>query len=146
MKAKIISIFILLMTCGHIYATQRDTINWECKTLNTRQVTNFTSLCNCYGYVRYFYPNPNLEKLDWVKFLMYAVNKVDGVRTDEELKVALNELFLPLCPSITFSDDTLKSISKNSASFSSLIISVCFEVLSRIASRLLLSIPDNFSN
>ena len=112
MKAKIISIFILLMTCGHIYATQRDTINWECKTLNTRQVTNFTSLCNCYGYVRYFYPNPNLEKLDWVKFLMYAVNKVDGVRTDEELKVALNELFLPLCPSITFSDDTLKSISK----------------------------------
>lgn len=48
MKAKIISIFILLMTCGHIYATQRDTINWECKTLNTRQVTNFTSLCNLF--------------------------------------------------------------------------------------------------
>ena len=112
MKAKIISIFILLLTCGHIYSTQRDTTYWECKSLNTRQIANFTALGNCYGYVRYFYPNPNLGKLDWVKFLMYAVNKVDAVKTDEELKVTLNELFLPLCPSITFADDTLRSVSK----------------------------------
>ena len=112
MKAKIISIFILFLMYGHAYSTQRDTTNWECKSLNARQIANFTAISNCYGYIRYFYPNTNLKKFDWVRFLMYAVNKVENIETDKELKVTLNELFLPLCPSIMFSDDTLKSIPK----------------------------------
>lgn len=104
---KITIYFIFICSCGHSYAGD---INWEVKELNNSKINNILALSDCYGYVRYFYPNPQIEDFDWTKFLMYSIQKIDKVNDDEELKDILLKLFKPLCSQIYFSTDTIINV------------------------------------
>ena len=110
MKKTFLSILIGFGT--FVYAYCAEDFNFHNEATKQIQVENYTALNKCYGYVRYFYPNPNFKRVDWVRFLMYAVEKVDSVQTDEDLITILTTLFQPLCSDIIFSKDSIISTSK----------------------------------
>lgn len=87
-------------------------MNWETRDVNARQIHNISVLSDCYGYVRYFYPNSYVVDFDWTKFLMYSIHKIEPIQNDDDLKSALLELFKPLCPQISFSNNAVVTTEK----------------------------------
>jgi len=103
---KKICLFMFMFLCSYSFS-QNSKFEWdEHKMLSQSELNNIMALADCYGYVRFFYPNPNFENFDWTKFLMYSVDKVKFAKNDDELKTTLNELFSPLCAQISFSTDS----------------------------------------
>ena len=80
---------------------------WQKKGLTEREKVNLTVVSDLYGYVRHFYPKPQNDKIDWTKFLMYAIEKTGAAENDEDLLEILDDLFRPLCPDICFKKDSL---------------------------------------
>lgn len=109
---KFISFFLLIILPTSCVFTKNRIINWQCKVINAREITNISVLSDCYGYVRYFYPNPNIMDLDWTKFLMYSIHKIEPIQNDDDLISALLELFKPLCPQISFSKNDVINADK----------------------------------
>lgn len=106
-------LFLLLSICFASCAfSQKTSAKLESKQLSQNELNNISVLSECYGYVRFFYPNPNAKDLDWIKFLMYSIPKIEKLNDDNELKSALLELFKPICPQISFSTDSLVSNKK----------------------------------
>lgn len=106
-------IYILLFICfSSCSFSQNTVVEWEHKQLSENELNNISILSECYGYVRFFYPNPNTKDFDWIKFLMYSIPKIENINDDNELKIALLELFQPICPQISFSTDPLVSTKK----------------------------------
>ena len=102
-------IFSLIVICFFSCSfAQKETIDWECKQLSQNELNNISALSECYGYIRFFYPNQNTKNLDWIKFLMYSIPKIEEINNDNELKTVLLELFYPICPDISFSTDSLR--------------------------------------
>lgn len=62
------------------------------------QVENLFAFARLYGYVRYFHPSDEAAGIDWDKFAVYGAERVASVKTPEELKQVLEELFLPVAP------------------------------------------------
>ena len=58
MKKTFLSILIGFGT--FVYAYCAEDFNFHNEATKQIQVENYTALNKCYGYVRYFYPNPNL--------------------------------------------------------------------------------------
>ena len=108
MKKVLFLIALCLCSCASS-AKKEVEVQWKCKKINSETLTNISALSECYGYIRFFYPNPNLKNVNWTKFLMYSVDKIWNVKNDNELKHILLELFEPLCPQITFSTDKVIS-------------------------------------
>ena len=81
--------------------------SWEKKYLTEKERINLFVISEMYGFARYFYPNPQNDKIDWTKFLMYAIEKAETATNDTELLNILNELFIPLIPSALFKEDSL---------------------------------------
>ena len=109
MKKFLLFIFSGLSLC---FQAQTKAYDWEYRQLSQTELSNFSVLSQCYGYVRFFYPNPNTKDLDWIKFLMYSVQKIENVNDENQLRSTLNELFLPICPQISFSTDSVVSTIK----------------------------------
>lgn len=65
----------------------------------TQKLEDFAKL---YGVVRYFHPSDEAAKTDWKAFATYAVKEIDKAKTQQEFEQKLQELFLPLAPSISF--------------------------------------------
>lgn len=63
-----------------------------------QQVENLFAFARLYGYVRYFHPSDQAAGIDWDKFAVYGAERVASVKTPEELKQVLEELFLPVAP------------------------------------------------
>ncbi len=61
---------------------------------------NLRAFTKLYGYVRYFHPSDEAMRLPWDKFAMYGVEKVKNARNSSELLVRLQELFLPIAPTL----------------------------------------------
>jgi C-terminal processing protease CtpA/Prc len=55
-----------------------------------------------YGPARYFCPTVQSASLDWEKFAVYGVEKVQLAKNQEELKKILDELYSPIVPDIQF--------------------------------------------
>ena len=106
-KNTIILLFIFWFTF-----TYAQTNSWENRQLSQNELNHISILSECYGYVRFFYPNPHTKDMDWLKFLMYAVTKIESVTNDDELKDKLLELFSPICPQISFSTNKMVSTEK----------------------------------
>ncbi|WP_053365657.1 S41 family peptidase [Bacillus sp. FJAT-27245] len=66
-----------------------------------RLYTNLEAFGRLYGYIRYFHPSDEATKLDWNRFGIYGASKVKDAKNDKELKAALEELFLPIAPTLT---------------------------------------------
>ena len=106
-------IFLLSICFFTCVFSQNKTVSWECKQLSHKELNNISILSECYGYVRFFYPNPHIiENFDWIKFLMYAIPEIEQINTDDELKNSLLKLFKPICPQISFSTDSIASTEK----------------------------------
>ncbi len=63
-------------------------------------VQNLRAFTKLYGYVRYFHPSDEATRVDWNKFAIYGVNKVKNAPNQEALKTTLEELFLPIAPTL----------------------------------------------
>ena len=62
---------------------------------------NIEAFCRLYGYVKYFYPGDEAAKIDWNKFAIYGVKKVENAKDSAELKQILEEIFLPIAPALS---------------------------------------------
>ncbi|MGD6874249.1 S41 family peptidase [Sutcliffiella horikoshii] len=65
-----------------------------------QQVENLEAFTRVYGYVRYFHPSDEAEQIDWMKFAMHGTEYVLQAKDTNELKEKLEELFLPIAPTI----------------------------------------------
>jgi hypothetical protein len=66
-------------------------------------INNLEVFARIYGYVRYFHPSDEAAEMDWDQFVIYGVNRIKQTNTNEELLMALDELFTPIAPSIHIS-------------------------------------------
>ena len=108
-------LLVSLLFISFRISCQEKNIGWEVKDLSENTINNIEALSKTYGYIRYFYPNDNLKKFDWYKFLIYSVGVVEDAKSTEELQQKLYELFSPLCPDIYFSSSG--KIGRNSNAF-----------------------------
>ncbi|MEK7477422.1 MAG: S41 family peptidase [Candidatus Coatesbacteria bacterium] len=53
-----------------------------------------------YGYVRYFHPSDEAAAMDWNRFVVHAAGRVLRAGNARELKWTLEELFLPIAPTV----------------------------------------------
>jgi hypothetical protein len=63
-----------------------------------RAVDNLRAFAKLYGYVRFFHPADEASAIDWAKFAVYGAERVKVARSSDELRIVLEELFLPLAP------------------------------------------------
>ena len=85
---KRLSFLLLVFICG------------TASTQTKRQIQNIEAFNRLYGYVRYFHPSDEASAIDWDHFAVYGSEKVLNCNSDVELQKALEELFLPLGPTI----------------------------------------------
>ena len=72
-----------------------------------RKVENIRTFTKVYGYVRWFYPGDEASSIDWNRFAVYGIQKVENARNQKELKTILQELFKPIAPALIIDDATL---------------------------------------
>ena len=66
----------------------------------SRVVRNLRAFTKLYGYVKYFHPSDEASQIDWGQFSIYGTETVKNAQNSEELKSILEELFLPIAPTI----------------------------------------------
>lgn len=71
-------------------------------------ITNLRAFTKLYGYVRYFHPSDEAMRLQWDKFAVYGAAKVKSAQNTKELKAVLEELFLPIAPTLQIYERGLK--------------------------------------
>lgn len=64
------------------------------------RVQNLRAFAKLYGYVRYFHPSDEAQEIDWDRFAIYGVERVSGARNGDHLLIILEELFLPIAPTV----------------------------------------------
>ena len=73
--------------------------------VNDRAIDNVKAFSKVYGYVRYFYPGDEAATIDWDDFVVHGVNSVINIKSTDSLKEKLNELFIPIAPSIIINQE-----------------------------------------
>ena len=76
---------------------------WLCQFLTSsgkKEIQNLRAFTKLYGYVKYFHPSDEASQIDWDKFAIYGTEKVKNVKNWQGLKTVLEELFLPIAPTI----------------------------------------------
>lgn len=63
-------------------------------------IGNLRAFAKLYGYVRFFHPSDEAARIDWERFALYGVEKVKNAGDSRQLKAVLEELFLPLAPTL----------------------------------------------
>jgi hypothetical protein len=66
----------------------------------SRKVENIHTFAKVYGYVRWYYPGDEASQLDWNKFAVLGVQKVETARNQKELNKIILELFKPIAPAL----------------------------------------------
>ncbi len=62
-----------------------------------------------YGYARYFYPNPHLDKINWQFFLEDNIKELLKLTDEQEVNAFLLKEFSILIPQLTFSPEALST-------------------------------------
>ncbi|MCP5051558.1 MAG: peptidase S41 [bacterium] len=65
-----------------------------------QRIENIKTFTRLYGYVKYFYPGDEAANMDWDRFAIYGVKRVEKAANRGELKAALEELFHPVTPAL----------------------------------------------
>ncbi|WP_316815343.1 S41 family peptidase [Pedobacter nyackensis] len=65
-----------------------------------QKISNLSSFAKLYGYVRYFHPSDEAAEINWEKFAYYGIKQVENANTPAALTKTLNDLFLPIAPSL----------------------------------------------
>ncbi|MDA2928220.1 peptidase S41, partial [Acidobacteria bacterium AH-259-G07] len=67
---------------------------------DTKAIENLRAFAKLYGYVKYFHPSDEASRIDWDKFAVYGMEKVWQAKDKRNLNRVLEELFLPIAPTI----------------------------------------------
>jgi hypothetical protein len=75
-------------------------------------IRNLRAFSKLYGYVRFFHPADEAAAIDWEQFAIYGAEKVKNAANNSQLKAVLEELFLPLAPTlqIYFTGETPRAV------------------------------------
>lgn len=68
--------------------------------LTPRQERNLDAFANLYGYVRYFHPSDEASNINQARFAAAGALKMLSVKDDAGLIKTLNDIFLPIAPTI----------------------------------------------
>ena len=74
-----------------------------CNNSDKQRVHNINAFAHTYGLIRWFHPSDEAAEIDWNTFALYGVKEVADCRSKKELRQKLEELFLPIAPTISFS-------------------------------------------
>lgn len=72
----------------------------SCQQNSNQSLKNIETFARLYGYVRFFHPSEQAAKINWNHFAVYGSKQVEKAKNREELKQILEELFLPIAPSL----------------------------------------------
>jgi C-terminal processing protease CtpA/Prc len=75
-----------------------------------QQVQNLYTFTKLYGYVRYFHPSDEASNIDFDKLAIYGSGKIKGIKNSRKLKKVLEELFLPIAPTLQIFPSTGKPV------------------------------------
>ena len=90
--------FIFVLVLVFLSCTEKS-INKE----SAQKVENLKTFAKVYGYVKYFHPSDGAAEIDWNSFAIHGAKIVEKCESRNELINALDTLFKPIAPSITFS-------------------------------------------
>ncbi|NNG16259.1 MAG: peptidase S41 [Gemmatimonadales bacterium] len=65
-----------------------------------QEIENLRAFAKLYGVVRYFHPSDEAAQLPWDAFAIHGAERVKNARDSVELKQRLEELFLPVAPTV----------------------------------------------
>ena len=97
MKLRKICLFLfvcLIFLLMSLYNCQKGTPD------ENQEIENLRAFTKLYGYVKYFHPSDEASKIDWDKFAIYGTEQIKEAKNSQELKTILEELFLPIAPTI----------------------------------------------
>ncbi|MBE9915947.1 hypothetical protein G8C92_18180 [Paenibacillus donghaensis] len=90
----IVATILFLMSAVPAFAMEKE------KAAN-QELVNIRAFAKLYGYVRFFHPSDENEKIDWNRFAIHGVSKVRAAKTNAELTTTLRELFYPIAPTMS---------------------------------------------
>jgi C-terminal processing protease CtpA/Prc len=85
------------------------TVSTGCSNKLERSIKNIETFTRLYGYVKYFYPGDEAAVMDWERFAVYGVKRVENAANTTELKKILEELFLPIAPALVIHESHKKT-------------------------------------
>jgi len=93
MKARAMRLFVLTALVTSLFGPFRSQADSDAQVIQ-----NLRAFAKLFGYVRYFHPSDEAAQADWEKFAIYGAEKVKRARDSRQLKLILEELFLPIAP------------------------------------------------
>lgn len=89
MKTNFILTVLLISFC---VACQKESSSGDAQS----KVQNLESFARLYGYARWFHPSDEAQEIDWEKFAVLGIKKVENIRSTAELRDTLFSLFSPI--------------------------------------------------
>lgn len=68
----------------------------SCQSNTDRRAQNLESFAQLYGYARWFHPSDEAQEIDWEKFAVLGVQKVENIKSTAALRDTLYRLFSPI--------------------------------------------------
>jgi C-terminal processing protease CtpA/Prc len=84
-------------------------VSTGCSNQLQRSIKNIETFTRLYGYVKYFYPGDEAAAMDWERFAVYGIKRVENASGSADLKKVLEELFLPMAPALVIHESQLKT-------------------------------------
>jgi C-terminal processing protease CtpA/Prc len=84
-------------------------VSTGCSNQLQRSIKNIEAFTRLYGYVKYFYPGDEAAAMDWERFAVYGVKRVESASNQAGLKKILEELFLPIAPTLVIHESHKKT-------------------------------------
>lgn len=101
-KYKILFTIIYFIISSFCIACQSN-INTEDQNLEMK-VQNLETFAQLYGYARWFHPSDEAQEIDWDKFAILGVQKVENIKSSAALRDTLYWLFSPIVQGLQIYD------------------------------------------
>jgi C-terminal processing protease CtpA/Prc len=148
--AFLLIIIIFLFSCGK---KETDSLsNGKNIPSNEQSLQNLGAFAKLYGYVRYFYPGDEAEKINWDKFAIYGTGKVMNASNTNSLIDTLKKLFIPVAPLLKIYSksehvnlDPMELVPKDTAGLKSIFWQHCGVKLTEVKYNIYYSKRDVFN-
>ena len=67
-----------------------------CQSETSRKIQNIETFARLYGYARWFHPSDEGQEVNWDKFAVLGIQKVENAKSTEELQDTLYQIFSPI--------------------------------------------------
>jgi len=85
LKVSVILVFILIGSFGVCS-----------QSVTNQKVQNIETFARLYGYARWFHPSDEAQEINWDKFAVLGVQKIEHIKSTKELRDTLFQLFSPI--------------------------------------------------